>query len=64
MRRWVPAVLFALCLVGSSSAQAAYESATGAPTAGGAEIAISRHGRPYARLGPVVLNPAMPGADE
>ena len=32
--------------------------------AGGAEIAISRHGRPYARLGPVVLNPAVPGADE
>jgi prevent-host-death family protein len=32
--------------------------------AGGGEIAISRHGRPYARLVPAILNPAMPGADE
>jgi prevent-host-death family protein len=32
--------------------------------AGGAEIAISRHGRPYARLVPAVLNPPTPGADE
>jgi prevent-host-death family protein len=28
--------------------------------AAGAEIFISRHGRPYARLGPAVLNPAVP----
>lgn len=32
--------------------------------AGGAEVAISRHGRPYARLVPAVLNQATPGADE
>jgi prevent-host-death family protein len=32
--------------------------------AGGAEIAISRRGRPYARLVPAVLNPTTPSADE
>jgi prevent-host-death family protein len=32
--------------------------------AGGAEIAISRHGRPYARLGPAALNPPGPDADD
>jgi prevent-host-death family protein len=32
--------------------------------AGGAEIAISHHGRPYARLVPLVLNPATSAADE
>jgi prevent-host-death family protein len=32
--------------------------------AGGAEIAVSRHGRPYARLGPAILNPTTPSADE
>jgi prevent-host-death family protein len=31
--------------------------------AGGAEIAISRHGRPYARLGSAVPDPTIPGAD-
>jgi prevent-host-death family protein len=32
--------------------------------AGGAEITVSRHGRPYAPLVPAFLNPATPGADE
>jgi prevent-host-death family protein len=32
--------------------------------AAGADISISRHGRPYARLVPAVLNPAVLGADE
>jgi prevent-host-death family protein len=32
--------------------------------AAGAEVAVSRHGRPYARLVPAALNPAMPDADE
>ncbi|MBN9621629.1 MAG: type II toxin-antitoxin system prevent-host-death family antitoxin [Actinobacteria bacterium] len=32
--------------------------------AGGAEISVSRHGRPYVRLVPAVLNPVTPGADE
>jgi prevent-host-death family protein len=31
--------------------------------AAGAEISISRHGRPYARLVPAALNPAVAGAD-
>jgi prevent-host-death family protein len=31
--------------------------------AAGAEISISRHGRPYARLVPAELNPALAGAD-
>lgn len=31
--------------------------------AAGDEIAVSRHGRPYARLVPAVLNPAVTGAD-
>jgi prevent-host-death family protein len=31
--------------------------------AAGAEISISRHGRPYARLVPAALNPAPAGAD-
>jgi prevent-host-death family protein len=31
--------------------------------AGGAEVSISRHGRPYARLVPTALNPAVAGAD-
>jgi prevent-host-death family protein len=32
--------------------------------AGGAEISVSRHGRPYVRLVPAALNPSIPGADE
>jgi prevent-host-death family protein len=32
--------------------------------AAGAEISVSRHGRPYVRLVPAVLNPAIRSADE
>ena len=31
--------------------------------AAGAEIAVTRHGRPYARLVPAVLNPVASAAD-
>ena len=41
MRRWVPAVLFALCLMGSGSAQAAYDHASGAPGPGVGEYSAS-----------------------
>jgi prevent-host-death family protein len=32
--------------------------------AAGDEIAVTRHGQPYARLIRAVLNPPAPGADE
>lgn len=41
MRRCVPAVLFALCLMGSGSAQAAYDHASGAPGPGASEYSAS-----------------------
>jgi hypothetical protein len=45
MRRWVPVILFALCLVGSSSAQAAYDHASGAPGPGAGEYSASIVGK-------------------